>query len=80
MKPALPWQDPVLRWGVSLAMGSALVSLLALAAKFLVESLTPYSYTIHWLETVPVLVALFAWIVQRRLRRRSRVHGHAPRK
>jgi hypothetical protein len=44
----------------SLTIALVLVPALALVTKTLVEGLTPLAYEIHWLETVPVLVVLFA--------------------
>lgn len=49
---------------VALSLAASLLAVaLALVAKAVVESLTPLTYTIHWLETVPLLVLLLAFIL-----------------
>ncbi|MGB0653027.1 MAG: hypothetical protein ACPGQL_07480 [Thermoplasmatota archaeon] len=61
---AVAWQ----RWGVALAASFVAVAVLANIAKLVVEGATDYSYTIHWYETVPLLVVGFAYLLQRRWR------------
>lgn len=55
----------------SLALALILVPALAVAAKAVVESLTPYTYEIHWLETVPVLILGFTLFINGELNRRG---------
>lgn len=64
----MPWREKApLRWSVALVLAFTFVAMAAFVMERLVESLTRYSYTIHWLETVPFLVVALAWIIQRQL-------------
>lgn len=53
------------RWAVAALVGFAVVATLAHAAKWIVESTTDLLYEIHWLETVPLITLLFAFVLQR---------------
>lgn len=59
------------RVAASLALGAGLVVLVAFAAKAVVEGLTSFTYTIHWLETVPVLVLGVAFLANAWLNERA---------
>lgn len=56
---------------ISVASAVIVVSAFAVAAKLAVEGLTSLSYTIHWRETVPLLVLAVAFVVNGSLNRRS---------
>lgn len=56
---------------VSLTASALLVPAVALAAKAVIEALTSLTYTIHWLETVPLLVGLFAFVLNGAWNRRD---------
>lgn len=51
------------RVAVSLLAAVAIVSVGAFAMKALIESTTSLTYTIHWFETVPLLVLAVAFVV-----------------
>lgn len=57
---------------LSLLAGLVLVPIFAVATKALVEGASDLTYTIHWFETVPVLVLLVAFVVNARLNERDR--------
>lgn len=59
------------RVALSLLTGLVVVTIFAVATKALVEGTTDLSYTIHWFETVPVLVVLVAFVVNARLNERA---------
>lgn len=63
------------RVAVSLAIGVLAVVASAFATKALVEGLTSFTYTIHWFETVPVLVLLVAFVANGWLNERARDDG-----
>lgn len=60
------------RAAISLLVGLVLVPVLAVVAKAVVEAATDLVYTIHWFETVPVLVLLVAFVVNGWLNERDR--------
>lgn len=55
----------------SLALGVAVVVTVAFLARALVEGLTSFTYTIHWLETIPLLVVGVAFVVNAWLNERA---------
>ncbi len=60
------WRDdPARRWGVAIIVSSAGVAVLALVMKQFMEGVVGIGYTIHWFETVPLIVLLFAFFLQR---------------
>lgn len=60
------------RVALSLLTGLVVVTIFAVTTKALVEGTTDLTYTIHWFETVPVLVLLVAFVVNARLNERDR--------
>lgn len=60
------------RVALSLLAGLVVVTIFAVSTKALVEGTTDLTYTIHWFETVPVLVLLVAFVVNARLNERGR--------
>lgn len=54
----------------SLVVGFTMVSTVALVAQLGVETLTPFTYTIHWTQSVPFLTLAFAWILHGEWNRR----------
>ncbi len=62
------WQRTGLRWLIAGGMAYLLVAGLALATQWVVETMTSATYTIHWLETVPIISLAFAWFIQKWLR------------
>lgn len=65
------WTFRPARVGLSLLAGLIVVPLFAVATKGLVEGTSDLTYTIHWLETVPPLVLLVAFVVNARLNERA---------
>ncbi len=61
------------RVALSLLAGLVVVTIFAVTTKALVEETTDLTYTIHWFETVPVLVLLVAFVVNAWLNDRD--HG-----
>lgn len=55
--------------------GFLAVAAVALVTKTVVETLTRVVYTIHWLETVPLLTLLFAFVIHGEWNRRVPVPG-----
>lgn len=59
------------RVAASLAIGVLAVVASAYLAKTAVEGLTSFTYTIHWFETVPLLVLLVAFVANGWLNERA---------
>lgn len=75
-----PARHPYLRFHpvpvlVSLALAAAAVPALALLARAFVERFTPLTYTIHWLETVPLLVLALGFVLNGLFNERGGVFG-----
>lgn len=67
--PAWTWHGR--RAAAALVVGYVAVGVLGLAAKTVIESTSSATYTIHWIETVPLLALAFAWIVHGEWNRRA---------
>lgn len=73
----------VFQWRIaagSLLAALVLVPLFALVTKLVVEAASDLTYTIHWFETVPLIVVLVAFLIngywnEARLRSNSRADG-----
>lgn len=65
------WTFRPRRVAASLAIGLAGVAGFAVLAKALVEGFTGFTYTIHWFQTVPVLVLLVAFVANGWLNERA---------
>lgn len=59
------------RVAASLAIAIFAVVVSAYAMKGLIEGFTSFTYTIHWFETVPVLVLLVAFVANGWLNERA---------
>lgn len=57
---------------LSVVAAVVVVVVVGVVTKALVEGLTSFTYTIHWFETVPVLVLLVAFAVNGWLNERDR--------
>lgn len=60
------------RVAASLVAALVIVPVLAVVTKAIVEGTTDLVYTIHWFETVPLLVVLVAFVVNGWLNERRR--------
>lgn len=67
--PYLTFEAP--RVGMSVLAALVIVPLLSLLMKVLVEAATSLTYTIHWFETVPVIVLVFAFVINGLLNERA---------
>lgn len=58
-------QNNLWRWSAALAVGFAITVAGGYVYKFIIESTTDNSYTIHWLETVPLITIFIGFMLQR---------------
>ena len=54
------------RWALAYVAGYALVAVLGLLAKWLIESVSSVVYELHWFSTMPFIALLFAYVIQKR--------------
>lgn len=64
-------EDPVRRWALAIVVGFAIVAVLALVMQQIMERAFGIGYEIHWFETVPFIVVIFAYVLQRGWRPRE---------
>lgn len=57
------WIFDARRLAASAGLGFVAVAVVAVLAKTVIEAASTVTYTIHWIETVPLLTLAFAWII-----------------
>lgn len=70
------WKENTLqRWAAALLLGFALTVFGGYAYKYVIESMSELTYTIHWFETVPLITLFIAYLVQREWRKSTEPSG-----